>query len=153
MMAMEALPRMPWFRMRVVSSHPEPPLSGSLLTTHHFQVLLGFWTALGVACLTLLSLRRKCGCLPLQCQHPSSFLATLHWPQGAADSGNLVFLTGAEQSAGHRLTCEKVIRPHLGARRPPVGSSFSQPVVGMRSGEGASSFMVCSGFWATVLEV
>ena len=47
------------------------------------------------------------------------FLATLHWPQGAADLEKfgisyLELIIMFEQNAGHRLTCEKVFRPFLG---------------------------------------
>ena len=59
----------------------------------------------------------------------SSFLATLHWPQDAADLGKFgisyfELLLMFEIHAGHRLLCEKAIRPHLRPRRPLVYSSF-----------------------------
>ena len=58
----------------------------------------------------------------------TSFFATLHWAPGAADLGKygISFLelpVMFEVNAGHGLDGEKVIRFHLRARRPLVGSS------------------------------
>ena len=73
-----------------------------------------------------------CSCLPNSVSilnEFTSFWATLHWPRCAADFrifgiSYLELLLMCEQSARHGLTCEKVIRSHLRARRPQVGSSF-----------------------------
>ena len=51
----------------------------------------------------------------------SSFLASLHWPQGNPDLGKfgisyLELLLMFEVFSGHRLLTEKTVRPHL---RPP----------------------------------
>ena len=56
----------------------------------------------------------------------TSFLAALHWPLDAADIWKLgisclELLIMFELGAGHRSTCEKVIRPHLRARTTLVG--------------------------------
>ena len=53
----------------------------------------------------------------------SSFLASLHWPQGNPDLGKFgisyfELLLMFEIFAGHRLHAEKAIRPHLRPRRP-----------------------------------
>ena len=55
----------------------------------------------------------------------SSFLASLHWPQGNPDLGKFGFsyfelLLMFEIFAGHRLHAEKAICPHLRPRRPLV---------------------------------
>ena len=58
----------------------------------------------------------------------SSFLASLHWPQGNPDFGKFSYfelLLMFEIYAGHRLHAEKAIRPHLRPRRPLVFSGFS----------------------------
>ena len=57
----------------------------------------------------------------------SSFLASLHWPQGNPDLGISYFelLLMFEIFAGHRLHAEKAVRPHLRSRRPLVFSGFS----------------------------
>ena len=52
----------------------------------------------------------------------TSFLNTLHWPSGTVDLGHfgvsfLELLILFEKWAGHRLLCEKVIRPHVRANR------------------------------------
>ena len=57
----------------------------------------------------------------------TSILASLHWPQGGGDLGKFgisyfELLLLIELFLGHRLNCEKVIRPHLRAKRPLVGS-------------------------------
>ena len=91
----------------------------------------GFWTAHGVACPSLPSLRRMWLFGPTV---SASFLTfPLFWPRcigpralltsvkfGVSDPELLIMF---EQIAGHPPTCEKVIRPHLRARRPLVGSS------------------------------
>ena len=79
----------------------------------------------------------------------SSFLATLHWPQDAADMGKFgisyfELLIMFEQHAGHRLTCEKASRP-TSVHTDPCFIPVSLPALGTRSGKGASFFMVCSG--------
>ena len=54
----------------------------------------------------------------------SSFLASLHWPQGTSDLGKFgisffyCFLM-FEVYSGYRLQAEKTVRPHLRSRRPP----------------------------------
>ncbi len=60
----------------------------------------------------------------------SSFLASLHWPQGNPDFGKIgisyfELLLMFEIFAGHRLHAEKAIRPHLRPRRPLGFSGFS----------------------------
>ena len=60
----------------------------------------------------------------------SSFLASLHWPQGNPDLGKFgisyfELLLMFEIFAGHRLHAEKAVRPHLCPRRPLVFSGFS----------------------------
>ena len=60
----------------------------------------------------------------------SSFLASLHWPQGTSDLGKLgisyfELLLVFEVFTGHRLHTEKAVRPHLRPRRPLVFSGFS----------------------------
>ena len=57
----------------------------------------------------------------------TSFLASLHWPHGGGDLGKygisyFELLIMIELFLGHRLHCEKVIRPHFRAERPLVGS-------------------------------
>ena len=57
----------------------------------------------------------------------TSFLASLHWPHGGGDLGKygvsyFELLIMIELFLGHRLNYEKVIRPHLRAERPLVGS-------------------------------
>ena len=79
----------------------------------------------------------------------SSFLAMLHWPQDATDLGKFgiscfELLLMFEIHVGHRLYCEKTVRPHLRPRRPLVFLGF-QLVQGKRSGTGVSFFMVFSG--------
>ena len=59
----------------------------------------------------------------------SSFLATLHCPQDAAEKGKcgisyFELLIMFETQVGHRLICEKAVRSHLRPRRPRVHSSF-----------------------------
>ena len=59
----------------------------------------------------------------------SSFLASLHWPQGDPDLGKFgvsyfELLLMFEIYAGHRLHAEKAIRSHLRPRRPLVFSGF-----------------------------
>ena len=56
----------------------------------HSQVTLVFWTALGVACPSSPVTREVVALWPYSVNillEFTSFLATLHWPQGAADSG------------------------------------------------------------------
>ena len=60
----------------------------------------------------------------------SSFLATLHWPQGGSDLGKFgisyfELLLMFEVFSGIRLQTEKTVRPHLRPRRPLVFSGFS----------------------------
>ena len=60
----------------------------------------------------------------------SSFLATLHWPQGGSDVGKFgisyfELLLMFEVFSGIRLQTEKTVRPHLRSRRPLVFSGFS----------------------------
>ena len=60
----------------------------------------------------------------------SSFLASLHWPQGTPDSGKFgisyfELLLMFEVYTGHRLHTENAVRPHLRPRRPLVFSGFS----------------------------
>ena len=60
----------------------------------------------------------------------SSFLASLHWPQGASDLGKFgisyfELLLMFEVFSGYRLQTEKTVRPHLRSRRPLVFSGFS----------------------------
>ena len=55
----------------------------------------------------------------------SSFLASLHWPQGNPDLGKFgisyfELLLMFEIFAGHRLLAEKTVRPHLRPRRSLV---------------------------------
>ena len=59
----------------------------------------------------------------------SSFLASLHWPQGDSDLGKFgisyfELLLMFEIYAGHRLHAEKAIRSHLRPRRPLVFPGF-----------------------------
>ena len=59
----------------------------------------------------------------------SSFLPSLHWPQGNPDFGKFgisyfELLLMFEIFAGHRLHAEKAVRPHLRPRRPLVFSGF-----------------------------
>ena len=60
----------------------------------------------------------------------SSFLASLHWPQGGSDLGKFgisyfELLLMFEVFTGVRLQTEKTVRPHLRSRRPLVFSGFS----------------------------
>ena len=60
----------------------------------------------------------------------STFLASLHWPQGVSDLGKfgisyLELLLMFEVSSGVRLQTEKTVRPHLRSRRPLAFSGFS----------------------------
>ena len=60
----------------------------------------------------------------------SSFLASLHWPQGESDLGKFgisyfELLLMFEVFSGVRLQTEKTVRPHLRSRRPLVFSGFS----------------------------
>ena len=60
----------------------------------------------------------------------SSFLNSLHWPQGTSDSGkfgisNFELLLMFEVHSGCRLQTEKTVRPDLRSRRPLVFSGFS----------------------------
>ena len=53
----------------------------------------------------------------------SSFLASLHWPQGHSDLGKFGIsyfetLLMFEIFAGHRLLVEKTVRPNLRPRKP-----------------------------------
>ena len=57
----------------------------------------------------------------------TSLLASLHWPHGGGDLGKygisfFELLIMIELFWGHRLNCEKVIHPHLRAKRPLIGS-------------------------------
>ena len=90
------------------------------------QVRLPFWTALGVACHCLSSLITMS---PFGPTVSTSFLsALLSWPLHTGHRVLLILckfgischelLIMFEQSVEHRLFCEKVIRPHLRARRP-----------------------------------
>ena len=59
----------------------------------------------------------------------SSFLASLHWPQGTSDLGKFgisyfELLLMFEVKTGHRLHVEKAVRPHLRPRRPLVFSGL-----------------------------
>ena len=59
----------------------------------------------------------------------SSFLASLHWPQGDTDPGKFgisyfELLLMFEIYVGHRLHAEKAVRPHLRPRRPCFFSGF-----------------------------
>ena len=110
----------------------------------------GFWTALGVGCPSLLSFRRMWLFGSAVFLEFSSFVATIHWPQSAADLGKIgisyleLLILFEHVQKSFASTSE-----HEGPWWVPA----SQPAVGMISGEGASSFMVCSGLWATFLEV
>ena len=60
----------------------------------------------------------------------SSFLASLHWPQGTPDLGKFSIsyfelLLMFEVYTGHRLHTEKAVRSHLRPRRPLFFSGFS----------------------------
>ena len=71
----------------------------------------------------------------------TTFLASLHWPQGNDDLGKFGIsyfepLIMFEQSVGHRLPSEKVVRPHLRARRPLVGTVFPPPDSGCEIKQG-----------------
>ena len=60
----------------------------------------------------------------------SSFLASLHWPQGASDLGKFgisyfELLLMFEVCSGYRLQTEKTVRPHHRSRRPLAFSGFS----------------------------
>ena len=60
----------------------------------------------------------------------SSFLASLHWPQGVSDMGKFgisyfELLLMFEVFTGVRLQTEKTVRPHLRSRRPLSFSGFS----------------------------
>ena len=60
----------------------------------------------------------------------SSFLASLHWPQGTSDLGKFgisyfELLLMFEVYTGHRLQTEKTVRPHLRSCRPLAFSGFS----------------------------
>ena len=60
----------------------------------------------------------------------SSFLASLHWPQGVSDLGKFgisyfELLLMFEVFSGFRLQTEKTVRPHLRSRRPLAFSGFS----------------------------
>ena len=60
----------------------------------------------------------------------SSFLASLHWPQGTSDLGKFgisyfELLLMFEVCSGKRLQTEKTVRAHLRSRRPLVFSGFS----------------------------
>ena len=60
----------------------------------------------------------------------SSFLASLHWPQGTSDLGKFgisyfELLLMFELYSGYRLQTEKTVRPHLRSRRPLAFSGFS----------------------------
>ena len=60
----------------------------------------------------------------------SSFLNSLHWPQGTSDLGKFgisyfELLLMFEVCSGYRLQTEKTVRPHLRSRRPLVFSGFS----------------------------
>ena len=62
--------------------------------------------------------------MALQCRHPScfsSFLASLHWPQGTPDLGKF----GISYFELLMFDTEKAVRPHLRPRRPLVFSGFS----------------------------
>ena len=68
----------------------------------------------------------------------SSFLASLHWPQGSSDLGKFgtsyfELLLMFEIFAGHRLLTEKTVRPHLRARRSLVFSGFPVGIGHLRS--------------------
>ena len=59
----------------------------------------------------------------------SSFLASLHWPQGTSDLGKFgisyfELLLMFEVYSGYRLQTEKTVRPHLRSRRPLVFFGF-----------------------------
>ena len=95
---------MTWDKAGGSTSLTRPPFVSSL-TMLLCKVHLSFRTALGVACLRLSSLRR----MSLSGFAVSkSFLASLHWPRGAAGLGGsgvsyLEFLSMFEQSAGQRF--------------------------------------------------
>ena len=60
----------------------------------------------------------------------SSFLTSLHWPQGVSDLGKFgisyfELLLMFEVYSGFRLQTEKAVRPHLRSRRPLAFSGFS----------------------------
>ena len=60
----------------------------------------------------------------------SSFLASLHWPQGVSDLGKFdisyfELLLMFEVFSGFRLQTEKTVRPHFHSRRPLAFSGFS----------------------------
>ena len=79
----------------------------------------------------------------------SSFLASLHWPQGNPDLGKFgisyfELLLMFEICAGHRLHAEKAVRPHLRPRRPLVFRVF-QLEKGKRSGMAVSFSIAFSG--------
>ena len=74
----------------------------------------------------------------------SSFLASLHWPQGGSDLGKFgisyfELLLMFEVFTGVRLQTEKTVRPRLRSRRPIIFSGFS-------SGKGKKSDMVVNFF-------
>ena len=59
----------------------------------------------------------------------SSFLASLHWPQGTPNLGKFgisyfELLLMFEVYTGRRLHTEKAVRPHLRPRRPLVFFGF-----------------------------
>ena len=87
-------------------------------------VLLVFWIALGV--LVSLVTREDVAVWPYSVNillEFSSFLASLHWPQGDTDLGKFgvsyfELLLMFEIYVGHKLYAEKAVRPHLRPRRP-----------------------------------
>ena len=60
----------------------------------------------------------------------SSFVASLHWPQGTSELGKFgisyfALLLMFEVYSGYRLHTEKTVRPHLRSRRLLAFSGFS----------------------------
>ena len=117
-MAMEAQPRTLWFGIRVVSSNPELP-SGLLWIT-----------------LPFLDLRLDSSWCALA---PSPITLGISY---------LELLIMFETHVGHRLICEKAVRPQA-----PGFIPVFLPVLRKRSGTGVSFFLVFSGLWAIFLVV
>ena len=90
----------------------------------------GFWIALGVTSHRPPITQEDVAAWPCSVTillEITSFLASLHWPHGGGDLGKygisyFELLIMIELFWGHWLNCEKVIRPHLQAKRPLVGS-------------------------------
>ena len=87
----------------------------------------------------------------------SSFLASLHWPQGASDLGKfgnsyLELLLMFEVFAGHRLLLRKLFAPN----NVPVDPWFFlvfQLVLGKRSDRAVNFLIAFSGLWVISREV